>query len=861
MSAGQDGDVTGHPALAPLLTAWQAAGSRRREILDRIRVPGPIALRSRYRHLCDPQAPQGPWDTDWSLDHWRAVIRLETAADEAVHRNETDLAQKAFTELLGLESSSSHRLLTVHARLGFGDIGLARDNAEDATREYEAALKLAAADGYRFGQVRALVGLGYVTLMFHSAGGALDLFQEAFALATEVRDPGYAGNGALGVAECQERLGNLDEAIQHATEAYRILDDLGSAMGQGNAAQRLGSMLHRHGQRSEARGWLERAYDAFTEAGNPMGMTNAVSGLRDVLLDEGDVDGAERAYRESLHLAEAAGLPRSRAHALQDLARVARARADWPVAVTGFARALAAYREIDDLLGMSNAFDKLADAHARLGRTKQAIRVRMDAVFAIEEFRATHSDERSQREYRDRFASTYAAALESATRYDSPGSFATAADCLACRRLAGLFAQRARAPGGTEQLTLLQELLVRADQRLTGQRRDGSAEAGSEKAGEPMGGLPARRERVVRLLGALSIKHGLAPQTEASLDDLLATVYLPAADEGEALLGALPGRCHVLQILIDPQDDTIVRWLWRDVSGTIRLGADPLPAAATDLIAILQDDNDERSGLRIDDLAPLGDLLPRALRATMADGDAHRLLIIPVGGLWLMPWSAIPIGGRRVLGEAADYVVCPSLTVQRQLAARGPAGKDPRPRQVDLWRSPLVRNHSLAGFREDPAWQVSLLQSPAEARQRLRTGGQMMVVIGHGRPAPGLGHYLELDRDAWLLPVDMIGARPPRRLVVIACWGGAIPGSAPSDPLSLATLALAAGSSEILATVGELADTAHAGLYAEKVLANMANMPLPEALHAASCQILSDEAFRQARIHLWAPLVPFGTLF
>jgi tetratricopeptide (TPR) repeat protein len=863
MSDATGGDITGHPASARLFAAWQATGLRaRQEILDGVSPPGPIALRSRYRHLLDPKAPPGPWDAAWSLDTWHAVIRLETAGDGAVRRSDFTSARTAFAELLGRESPESGSVVTVHARLGLGDIGLNGDDAEAAAREYEAALVLAGEAGYRFGRLRALIGLGYVTLTFHSAGAALSLFTEASALAVALGDPGYAGNAALGTAECQERLGNLDRAAEHAAEAYQIFADLGSALGRGNAAQRLGSMLHRLRRRDEARGWLEQAHAAFVEAGNPMGMTNVLSGLGDVLLDEDDADGAERAYRESLRVAEVASLPRSRAHALQDLARVARSRADWETAAEQFAEALAAYRELDDLLGMSNAFNKLAEAQARLGRAGQVIQVRMDAVFAIEEYRATHRDERSQREYRDRFASAYSAALEAATTYASAGSFAVVADCLAGRRLAGLFAETARAPADTGELALLQELLARADQRLVGDRRARSAAAYPPGKAQTPGGDPrARRERVIRMLGAVGVKHGLVPQAEASLEDLLAAVYLPPADEGDALLAALPGGCHVLQMLIDPQDRALVRWLWRDTDGMARVGATSLRGETADLIALLQGNGDERTGLRIADLAPLGDLLPAELRVTLAGGDGHRLVLIPVGELWLVPWSGVPVDGHRVLGEAADYVVCPSLTVQRQLAVRGTPLQDAVPQSADLWRSPFVRNHRLARFQEDPAWQVTVLQSPAQALERMRGSSQAMVITGHGRPVPGLGHYLELGRDEWLLPVDLIGARPPRRLAVIACWGGAIPGRGPTDPLSLATLALAAGSSEILATVGELADSALAACYVEEVLSAMATRPLPEALHIATRWVLRDEAVRSERIYHWAPLVPLGTLY
>ncbi|HUA28499.1 MAG TPA: tetratricopeptide repeat protein [Streptosporangiaceae bacterium] len=858
-------DITVHPSARPLLMAWQSAGQQeRQEHLRGLPVPGPIALRGRYLHLRDPKAPPGPWDPAWQAATWDTVLRLETEGDEALRRNDVTAARTAFTTLLGMGLNESCAVAEVNARLGLGDAGLADENAEGASRDYEAALARATESGYRFGQLRALVGLGYMTLLFHSAAAALRLFTDAVALARDVGDLGYEANAELGAAECQERLGDLESAVRHAAEAHRVSEQIGSALGRGNAAQRLGAMLHRLGRPGEARTWMEQAHAAFVEADNPMGLTNVLSGLGDLLLDNDDPDGAERAYLQGLQMAEAAGLPRSRAHALQDLARVTLVRGDWDAAARQFETSLAAYREIDDLLGMSNASDKLARCHARLGRTDSALRVRMDAVFDVEEFRATHRDERSQREYRDRFAAAYAAALEAATTAGAAGAFAVVADCLAGRRLAGLFAETARAaaaPAG--ELALLQELLVRADQRLVGDRRARSAAAGVspgdgfEETGQ--GDPRARRERVIRLLGAVGIRHGLADRAEASLDDVLAAVYLPPADEGDALLAALPDGCHALQLLLDPRDASLARWLWRDADGTARVGSTTLSAAAAGLITVLQVDGDERANLRLGDLAPLSELLPEPLRTALASGDGHRLILVPVGELWLVPWSAVQVAGRRVLGEAADYVVCPSLLVQRQLAARGAAPRGPGPRPAELWRSPFVRHHELARFQADPAWRVEPIGSSAQARDRLRDGSDTMVLTGHGRPAPGLGHYLELDQDEWLVPADLIGARPPRRMVLIACWGGGVPGRGPTDPLSLATLALAAGSAEILATVGELADSVLASLYVEQALAGLAGGSASAALHAATRWLLRDDGMRAEPIHHWAPLVPLGT--
>jgi tetratricopeptide (TPR) repeat protein len=845
--------LAAHPTSAQLFAAWHTAdASERRKELTGLSAPVPIALRSRYRHLLDEQAPAGPWNPDWSRAQWDAVLTLESEGDLAISHNDVTKARTAFTALLQLDFPDSTGLTAVHAHIGLGDIGLATDESQRAASGYETAFTLARAAGYRFGQLRALVGLGYVTLMYHTGATALERFGEAVELAKALDDPVYEGNAALGASECLDRLGDLDQAVGYATEAYECFATFGTAMGGGNAAQRLGAMWHRLGDLGKAREWLELAQAAFTEAHNPMGITNVLSCLGDLQLDQDAFDGAEQSYRAALVIAEATPLPRSRAHALQDLGRLARCRHDWEKATGYFTQSLAAYSAIDDMLGMSFAYDKLARTYGDLADVHQLLQTRMDAIYAVEEFRATHTDDRSQEEYRNRFAGVYASALNAATEHSSAESFAVVADCLAGRRLAGLFAETGRASGSTGELTLLQDLVVRADQRLIEHRRGPSdlpTEAGT------------RRENIIRMLGAIGIRHGLAPRAEASLDDLLATVYLPLADEGSALLAALPDHCQTLQLLLDPADDRLLRWLWRLPDGTVQLGATELAAAATALIAALSTDGEERASLRIDDLEPLGDLLPASLRATIATGAGHRLVLVPVGELWFIPWGAVPIDSQRVLGETTSYVLCPSLTVQRQIAERPAAHPDApgRPRSADLWRSPLIDNHQLAEFAADPAWRVRVLRSAAEAKQLLRAGSDTMVIAGHGRPLAGPGHYLELDHGQWLLPVDLIGARPPDRLAMIACWGGAIPGRHSADPLSLATLALAAGSSEILATVGELADSIPASAYVERVLAAMARDPIPEALRVATAYLLTDEVIRSEPIHHWAPLVPIGS--
>jgi hypothetical protein len=73
-----------------------------------------------------------------------------------------------------------------------------------------------------------------------------------------------------------------------------------------------------------------------------------------------------------------------------------------------------------------------------------------------------------------------------------------------------------------------------------------------------------------------------------------------------------------------------------------------------------------------------------------------------------------------------------------------------------------------------------------------------VVIAAHGRTMPGLGHHLELGSDVILTPAKMFDSTPPNSLALLACWGARVPGPSSGDALTLATIALAKGSRQIL---------------------------------------------------------------
>ncbi|WP_196793729.1 BTAD domain-containing putative transcriptional regulator [Thermus sp. CCB_US3_UF1] len=145
------------------------------------------------------------------------------------------------------------------------------------------------------------------------------------------------------------RLGRYGEALEAYGEAHALFKELGRVHFQAGVEVNLAGLYLRFGAFAEAGAWAERALRTFRERDEPRGTAEALRALGTAELWLGHLVEAEACYRESLALAEGAGLRQSaleakadlavalflmdRLEAAEDLLRQALAspRPDWPV--------------------------------------------------------------------------------------------------------------------------------------------------------------------------------------------------------------------------------------------------------------------------------------------------------------------------------------------------------------------------------------------------------------------------------------------------------------------------------------------------------------------------------------------------
>ncbi len=827
-----------------LYDAWAGGpgGDRAKSLADRLPVPGTVGLRGRFHFLADPAVPALPsaqFQVTW--DTWQRQVELTDTADAALIANDVSVAEDALTALRETHEGGLHPLPEVDALVGLGDAARQADRFEDAAAHYEAAMELAAASRYRFGMVRALVSVGYLTLLSGSARQAADTFQRAANLARELDERVYLAAALTGLGDAQVRLHQDSDAERALSEALELCEFLRADVGIVNAAQQLGD-LHRSRKRPrEAKDAFTRALQAAERSGTVIGEVNACDGLGEVSLGLNDLDSARQYYLRAHDLSVEHRYRRGEAWALFGLGRCGYALDLPEEAYQLFASALEVDRELGDLPSSATALDGMARAARAQGNIVAETRARVDAVLAIEAMRSSQGRHQYQQEYRERFAAVYSAAIRAAVRNDDPAAFITVFENLAGRRLAGLL-EKIPATAAMEDAQIAAHVLATA--------------GNLPLDGGDLTASTASAERRVRLIGRLALRGGMPETAERAIADIAAALYRSfSPDDAGPLLSRAAAHSDVLLVTLVPGSPSQVAWLRAGPGRPARSGVQEIAGTTADLVTSLAQD-----GLpplaRPDAVSALANLLPTEAFDAMADGTP--LLIVPLGSLWALPWPAVPVGGA-FLGERRTLAVAPSLTLADHVRQFGEAD---RPRTVGQWRSPEIRYHQLVAFIDDARVSLESFASPDAALTAVTSGRghDLVVIAGHGRPVPGIVHYLELAPRVLLTPAALLDARTPDQLVLAACWGAHAPGAADSDPLTLATIALARGSRAVLATTSELADDPRASRFLNGVLYRLPEHAMPAALREMTLRFLADPRNRDGYLSRWAPLITVGTV-
>ncbi|MBF0686406.1 MAG: CHAT domain-containing protein [Cellulomonas sp.] len=782
---------------------------------------------------------------------WTHRVRLETDTARALLDDAVETARRhRLTEVEG-----AARVSRAYVRQELGDLAGARRDLDRALRD--------PAPGVGGPERRRAVGRALLarSVLDHNAGRLVDaergyrrvLDSPDLQVGTAV----VAGNNLAMVLS--ERAAYTD-ALRAVEQAVRLAQDAGPAM-LAPALQTRAWIKVRAGRLGSGMRDFERASAVYSEAGIPLGeyFTEYADAMTDLRLLPEAVAAAGRAEDEFDRL----GLPLLALEAGLRRARVLLLSGD----LDGAARAGAALR-------------RAAEKQRRDRWRDQAVLVEVEAVFlggAADSDQATEVRKVASRLVRAGDLSAAVDAHVLAGRLaDARGEVAhglesyteaarLAVDGAVPVRVKGRIAAaraallRSDAEGAVRQCdTGLRDLAVHRDSLPTVELRALASGHGAELGAIGLEVLhrsstPGRvlawmeRTRALALAGRLPVQAPVTAPPVATVDEnrVLSSDWhdvarasrtrgtpwslarLRAGLEGRVLveLGGHSGR--LVAVVVDgPRSRIVELGPEQDVADhlralvfALRRLANPRGAAAADAARVSAE-------LRLDALS-------RALVSPLGVGTDDELVVVPVGVLHGVPWSAL---------HAGPVSLAPSASLWRRTADWA---RDDRTGQV------LVAGPDLVGAREEvaalrrtyPAAQVlDARDATSDAVVRALEGADIAHLACHGSLRADSPMFSSISLADGRLTVQELHAAgaAPRRLVLASCHSGADVAFAGDEVLGFVSSLLSRGTAGVVASIAAVPDVEVVDLMLALHRRLAAGQTMARALHGARGEIDRD---------------------
>lgn len=659
------------------------------------------------------------------------------AADRRLGR--LDEGAAAYDRALSLLRGTSERVQLARTLNNLGVLQVARGDYVAALDAYRESLPIHQSLGNPPDISGTLVNMAIAWRLQGNNRLALEYQQKGLAMAERTGNRQLIVQGLTEAGQLYNSQGQTALALEHYQKALAINEALGRRGETALHQSYIASVLAGRGEIDAAMALHQQALKTREAIGDRHTAASSWSNIADLHERRGDLDRAMECWTTSLRLNEEVGNRQGVANVLMQLSRVASRQNDHARALETAERALALSRATNGRRGIRNALVRVGHARRALGERAQAREAFEEAVAIAESLRDDTAGGESERQlvFEQNLAPYQALVALLVDEGQSTGALLMAERAKA-RVLLDVLAQgrvnvtkAMTAAEALEERDIERELVdlnAQIAYRSRGPGRDDAQVAG---LGERLRATQSRREAFRQNLYAahpeLKVQRSEAPP-------------LTAAD-GVALLSEGEAKTAILEFVVTA-DATYVFVMRPDSAAaqgiaatvaTVRIARSELAARTSHL----RDQLAARDPGFRDASAALFDLLLAPVREHLR--DARRLIIVPDGVLWELPFQALwqsDHGGYLLESHAISYA--PSITVLREMtrvkaarAAERGAGDLPR---LLAFANPLLpaENRSVVegALREAPLAPLPHAELEVRALQRVYGPAASRVHVG-----------------------------------------------------------------------------------------------------------------------------------
>ena len=238
---------------------------------------------------------------------------------------------------------------------------------------YQRALDLFTAQNSLAGTIGALGGAGNCYFYQRNYDRALELYNRTLALEQKLNDQTGVATRLQNIGHVHRARGDYASALEAYFKSLSIAEQL---PGKATAATTLGSIgLVRamQGDNAQAVDYFNRSLNAYQISGDEVGMSRMLSYIGNARYTQGQYDQALEAYEKARELHQKRSDDLNRAHVLLGMGSVYRAQQKYPLALQSFQDALALYTTLARKADMADALSRLAATYREQGEATRAL--------------------------------------------------------------------------------------------------------------------------------------------------------------------------------------------------------------------------------------------------------------------------------------------------------------------------------------------------------------------------------------------------------------------------------------------------------------------------------------------------------
>ncbi len=196
---------------------------------------------------------------------------------------------------------------------------------------------------------------------------ALARYQESLRICEDEEDLGGIASAFSSIGTVYLEQGSWEQVRKYYGEALRVIRKNGDSKLVAQIYNNLGAMNNILGNWEEAIGYYQKCIPILEENCNEGGLAETYHNLGITSVDKGDLISGERYFRLSLEISEKTGDVRLWAYSNLNRAEISRLNKNYHSALKLGDKTLAVLREVDDKLGMAEAFRILGSTERERG--------------------------------------------------------------------------------------------------------------------------------------------------------------------------------------------------------------------------------------------------------------------------------------------------------------------------------------------------------------------------------------------------------------------------------------------------------------------------------------------------------------